>query len=226
MSEPGSRRGRVHDAQAAREAILDAAETVFAEHGFDGARVDAIAALAVYNKSLIFQYFDDKLGLYAEVLKHADREMTELQAQVLTPLLADESVASDAQRFRRLLETMVRTVFDYFVEQPRLMRILLWEQAEGWQAYAKIASQLDTEDVDKFGALFRTARKAGLLRSDFHPVIQLTLLVQVCQSYLAFLPLYQMLVPDEDVSSAAVLAGTREHIVTFIVAGMMVDSPF
>ena len=63
MSEPDSRRGRAHDAQAAREAILNAAEAVFAEHGFDGARIDAIAALAGYNKSLIFQYFDDKLGL-------------------------------------------------------------------------------------------------------------------------------------------------------------------
>ncbi|MBV9690557.1 MAG: TetR/AcrR family transcriptional regulator [Ktedonobacteraceae bacterium] len=225
MSEPGSRRGRAHDAQAAREAILNAAEAVFAEHGFDGARIDAIATLAGYNKSLIFQYFDDKLGLYAEILKRADREMAELQAHMLTPLLADESVASDAQRFRTLLETMVQAVFDYFLGHPRFMRILLWEQAEGWRAYAKIASQLSTEDVDRFGALFRTARKAGLLRSDFHPVIQLTLLVQICQSYLAFLPLYQMLIPDEDVSSAAAVAGTREHVITLVVAGMIVDSP-
>jgi len=43
MSEsggPGSRRGRVHDAKGAREAILNAAEVVFAEHGFSGARIE------------------------------------------------------------------------------------------------------------------------------------------------------------------------------------------
>src|SRR2546428_10640484 len=96
MSEPGSRRGRAHDAKGAQEAILNAAEAVFAEHGFDGARIDAIAAEAGYNKSLIFQYFDDKLGLYAEVVKRADREMTELQARVLTPLLEDEANAPNA----------------------------------------------------------------------------------------------------------------------------------
>src|SRR5712692_8525388 len=95
--EPGSRRGRVHDAKGAREAILNAAEEVFAEHGFDGARVDAIAARAGYNKSLLFQYFGDKLGLYAEVNKRIDKDMNELGVRVLAPLLEDETVASVAQ---------------------------------------------------------------------------------------------------------------------------------
>jgi len=53
---------------------------VFAEHGFDGTSVYAIAARASYNKSLLFQYFGNKLGLYAEVLKRADRDMGELLA--------------------------------------------------------------------------------------------------------------------------------------------------
>src|SRR5436305_15219426 len=105
MGERGTRRGRAHDAEGAREAILNAAEEVFAEHGFDGARIDVIAKVAGYNKSLLFQYFGDKLGLYAEVLKRADRGMTELQARLLTPLLEDESIACDASRFKALLET-------------------------------------------------------------------------------------------------------------------------
>lgn len=225
MSEPGSRRGRVHDAEGAREAILNAAETVFAEHGFDGARVDAIAAAAGYNKSLIFQYFGDKLNLYAEVLKRADRDTLLLQEQVLTPLLEDQTVASDARRFKALLETTVQTLFDYLLEHPRLMRILLWEQAEGWQTYAKIASQFDTEDVEQFEKLFSKARSAGLMRSDFDPAIQLTMALQICLSYLAFIPLYQMLLPGEEFSSAAALARARDYIVTLVVSGMMVDPP-
>jgi hypothetical protein len=39
------------------------------------------------------------------------------------------------------------------------------------------------------------------------------------------MPLYQMVLPGEDVSSAAALARAREYIVDFIVAGMMVDPP-
>src|SRR2546428_9758346 len=173
--EPGSKRGRgrAHDAEGAREAILNAAEAVFAEHGFDGARIDAIAASAGYNKSLIFQYFDDKLGLYAEVTRRADREMSELQARLLAPLLEDEANApnaSNAHTFKAFLETIVQALFDYLVAHPRLMRILLWEQAEGWQTYAKIVPQwLNTEDADQLVTLFHEVRSAGLLRSGFVP---------------------------------------------------------
>jgi TetR/AcrR family transcriptional regulator len=221
--EPGSRRGRPHDAEGAREAILNAAEKVFAEHGFDGARIDVIAETAGYNKSLIFQYFDDKLGLYTAVNKRADRDLTELEERVLAPLLEDETIASNAQRFRTFLETVIGALFDYLVAHPRLMRIILWEQAEGWQTYTKIMAQFDTEDVDKFRTLLHKARRAGLLRSDVDPLIQLTIAEQMCWSYLTSIPLYQMLLTGEDLSSAAALTRAREYIVDFVVHGMMVD---
>ena len=226
MSEPGSKRGRARDAEKTREAILSAAEAVFAEHGFDGARIDAIAQAADYNKSLIGQYFGDKLGLYAEVVKRADRETSALQARLLVPLLLDETIASNAHTFKAFLETIVGALFDYLLEHPRFMRMQLWEMAEGWQTFAKIVPQwLNTEDADQLETLFHKVRSAGLLRSDFVPVIQLTMVLQICQSYLAYLPLYQLLLPGEDVSSAAALARSREYIVAFIVAGMMVDPP-
>src|SRR3989440_12181431 len=112
MDERGTRRGRHHDAEGAREAILNAAEQVFAEHGFDGARVDAIAETAGYNKSLLFQYFDDKLGLYEAVTRRADKEITELEMRVVVPLLEDETIATDAHKFEALLETIVARLVD------------------------------------------------------------------------------------------------------------------
>jgi TetR/AcrR family transcriptional regulator len=71
MPDLPSKRGRTHDAEGAREAILNAAEKVFAEHGFDAARIDAIAQESGNNKSLLFQYFGDKLALYAAVIRRA-----------------------------------------------------------------------------------------------------------------------------------------------------------
>ena len=230
MSEsegPGSRRGRVHDAKGAREAILNAAEVVFAEHGFSGARIDAIAAESSYNKSLLFQYFGDKLGLYMEVIKRADKEMNEIQARVLTPLLEDETITSDVNAFKALLETIVTLIFDYLVERPRFMRILLWEMAEGWETYAKIVTRMDvnTDDLVLAERLFHNAYNAGVIRSDFVPVIQFTLILQICQAYLAFIPLYQIVLPDEDLSSTASLARARKYIVDLIVAGIIKDVP-
>lgn len=223
MDGPERRRGRVHNAEGAREAILNAAETVFAEHGFDGARVDAIAETAGYNKSLLFQYFDDKLGLYEAVTRRADREMTELEMRMLAPFLEDETIASDAQRFKAFLETMIRGIFDYMLDHPRLTRIILWEQAEGWQTFSKFLTRADVEDADRFRTLLNKACRAGLLRSDIDPIIQLTIAEQMCWSYLSSIPLYQLLLADEDLSSAKALTRAREYIVSFIVQGMMID---
>ncbi len=75
---------------------------------------------AGYNKSLIFQYFGDKLGLYAAVNKRVDRDISELEARILAPLLEDETIASDAHRFRTFLETAIGALFDYLLEHPRL----------------------------------------------------------------------------------------------------------
>ena len=217
------RRGRVHNAEGAREAILNAAEAIFAEHGFDGARVDAIAEMAGYNKSLLFQYYDDKLGLYEAVTRRADIEITELEMRLLSPFLEDESIASDAPRFKAFLETMIRGIFDYLHEHPRLTRIILWEQAEGWQTFSKFLTRSDIDDADRFRALFNKASQAGLIRVDIDPIIQLTIAEQLCWSYLSSIPLYQLLLTDEDLSSETSIARAREYIVSFVVHGMMIN---
>lgn len=220
---------RERDAEVARLSILDAAEQIFAENGFDGARIDAIAELSGYNKSLIFHYFEDKLGLYTEVMRRADSEMSVMQTGVLVPLLSDETILNNPLAFKRSLETIVGATFDYLADHPRLMRMLVWEQAENWQTYAKIISRFNTDDAEPFRAFFRKARQAGLLRFDFDPLIQLTLVLQICISYLTYIPLLQMVQgvvgPDENLSSAAALARAREYIVAFVVHGMMVDFP-
>jgi phenylalanine-4-hydroxylase len=58
---------------------------------------------------------------------------------------------------------------------------------------------------------------------DFPVVIQLTLVFQACQSYLAFLSMYQTEFPREDMSSHKALAQARKRITTWIVAAMVTD---
>ena len=221
MAEPGSRGGRARDAHRARAAILNAAEAVFAQHGFDGARIDAIANASGYNSGLLFRYFGDKLSLYAEVLKRADKEMSELLARVFAPLLEDETLASDAHRFRVFLTTTFGAFFDYMVEHPHVMRIFNWEQAEGWQTFARIASQFEPADLARLEALFSKARRAGLLRPDLDVVVMVVLVEQICWSSPTALPLYQSLLAGRDFSSATALAHVREQIIALLVAGIM-----
>ena len=75
MQRTLQRTGRERDAEAAREAILNAAQEIFARDGFSGARVDDIAHTAGYNKALIFHYFGDKLGLYRAMMSRTKQRL-------------------------------------------------------------------------------------------------------------------------------------------------------
>ena len=224
MAEAETRPGRTRDAERTRQVIVNAAEAVFAEHGYDGARIDVIAQVSGYNKSLIGQYFGDKLGLYTEVLKRTNRDLTALQVRILAPLLEQNTIAMSAETFRAFLTIAVQTMFDYLLDHPHFLRILTWEMAKGWQTYKQIVSHLQREDRDQFEQFFQQAEQAGLLRSGFTPLIQLAMITPICQSYLAYLPLYQVMLPEEDISSEEALSRACKHLVTFIVAGMLADS--
>lgn len=59
----------ISNKKSPRRKILDAALKDFAEHGFEGARVDRIARSAGINKAMIFYYFSSKQNLYRTVIK-------------------------------------------------------------------------------------------------------------------------------------------------------------
>jgi TetR/AcrR family transcriptional regulator len=214
---------RERDAEVARQAILDAAEEIFAENGFDGARIDAIAAASGYNKSLIFHYFDDKLGLYTAVLKRIEQQGNELQAIMLAPWLADESLTSDASKFRTFVGIVIRWIFDSLVENPRVLRMITWEAAEGWQTVRKIASQFNTDDVKLFRQILSRAQEAGVIRPGTDPYMMFLLAITTCMSYPIFTPYLELAFEDEDLSSPDALVRAREMIVDFVVHGIMVD---
>lgn len=57
------------DTKPAREAILEAAIEEFAEHGFDGVRMEHVARRAGFNKALVYRYFTDRQGLFHAALE-------------------------------------------------------------------------------------------------------------------------------------------------------------
>lgn len=224
MTDEGARRGRSHDAEGAREAILDAAEQVFAEHGFDGARVDAIAKVAGYNKSLIFQYYGDKLRLYAEVMKRADEQTSWIQTQALSMFVEAETNPS-RETLGELLRAYIGSYYDYLLDHPQIMQMFLWEMAEGWKTYAKIITQRDFDDLAKFTPLLEKVRELGLLRSKLNPIAQMFTAVFVVHNYLASVPMNQMFLPKDDFTSPEAKAFAREYVIEFVLHGMLADTP-
>ena len=115
---------------------------------------------------------------------------------------------------------MAETTFDYMIEHPLTLRILNWESAEGWKTFAKIATRLPIDELKPMEEIFRQARKAGFLRSAFHPLIQISMVSQICVAYLSSLPLFQLLISDEDLDTQESLSKARKYVVEATVRGM------
>jgi AcrR family transcriptional regulator len=77
MSDAGPGRARKAEPAARRDAILDAALTVFAERGFEAARLDDVATQAGVAKGTLYLYFKDKEALFEEVVRNAASPIVE-----------------------------------------------------------------------------------------------------------------------------------------------------
>ncbi|MGI5129237.1 TetR/AcrR family transcriptional regulator [Pseudonocardia sp. CA-107938] len=60
---------RPRDAEATRRALLGAARALFAQDGYDATTVRAVAERAGVNQALLFRYFGNKEGLFAEAVR-------------------------------------------------------------------------------------------------------------------------------------------------------------
>ncbi len=93
-----------------RRRILSAAHKEFTEVGLAGARVDRIAKLAGVSKRMLYHYFENKEGLFREMLRHNLLELS--RADEVTP----QNLADDLIYWRDL----IRANSDW-------MRLSLWE---------------------------------------------------------------------------------------------------
>src|SRR5712691_10113368 len=75
-------RVKTRDAERSRAAILDAAEQLFAERGFDGASLGDIAGAAALSRATPSYFYGNKEQLYAAVLERifADRDTATREA--------------------------------------------------------------------------------------------------------------------------------------------------
>ena len=109
-----------------RERLVEAATQVFAERGFEGARVEQIADAADVSPGLLYRHFEGKQELYTEILQLANRELMAHLTQAAAPNLPT------ADRVRRGLDA-----FFTFVENHRQL----------WQMLMKDVLEPDIADI-------------------------------------------------------------------------------
>jgi len=108
-------------AERTRQAVLEAAETLFAEHGFAATRLEEVAARVGIRRASIVYHFRDKQELYDAVLEGVLGGLFRVIEPALTapvPLL-------------ERIEGSVSAWVDYVGQRPTFARLLLREIAGG-----------------------------------------------------------------------------------------------
>jgi AcrR family transcriptional regulator len=184
-----------YDADATRRRIFDAATAEFAAHGLAGARIERIAVRARANKQAIYLYFGGKEKLFGEVVRHKVDEVC--HGAEVTP---DDFAGT------------VGRLFDWYGENPDLIRLLLWEALEGCGE-----ARADDERRLQSRRNVRDFQAAGVVRAapgeDGERVVQdrlFTLLGLVAWNFAV--PQLRRLLLDEDDDEAA-LARRRAAVV-------------
>ncbi|MGP1508339.1 MAG: TetR/AcrR family transcriptional regulator [Sphaerochaeta sp.] len=105
-------------AERTRAEILNAAEEEFSEMGFYGARMDEIAKKAGTSKAIIYKYYGSKEDLYKTVFYNVYDRFSSQEKHILINSGLD---------YKAKIRHFVQMEFDYCVNNPSYVRMLMWE---------------------------------------------------------------------------------------------------
>lgn len=118
MAESGKPRGI--DSTAVR--LLDAAERLFGEHGYDGVGMRMLAQAARVNLGAATYHFGSKKTLYVETFLRRFRSVSREQGQLLD--LAVQAAGRGALEPEQIVEALIRPGFLAGLEHPAFNRLL------------------------------------------------------------------------------------------------------
>ena len=153
---------RTNDPEGNRRNIIDVATHEFAEKGFSGARVDAIAARTRTSKRMIYYYFGGKEGLYIAVLEEAYRKIRNIEGKLDLAHQPPEEA----------LRTLVSSTFDYQNAHPEFIRLVMNENIlnGAYVSRSKEIQRLNSAVISDARELLRRGQCEGTFRRDIDPV--------------------------------------------------------
>jgi AcrR family transcriptional regulator len=148
---------RVRDAARTRGEILDVATAEFAAHGYNGARVDEIAALTRTTKRMIYYHFGGKKQLYIAVLERAYTRIRSAEQQVNVDEMDPVSAV------RRIAEI----TFDHHEAHPDFIRLVSIENVHNAEHLKELTAMVDlgTPVIRLLDELLARGRASGAFRT-------------------------------------------------------------
>jgi TetR/AcrR family transcriptional regulator len=160
--EKGAGRRAARDPEGTREKILSQAMAEFATKGFDGARVDSIAARCRLSKNMLYHYYKSKEGLFIAVLERMYEKLRVRQRDFA--ILARDPVEA--------MRELVAHTFNAFLEHPEVIALLNSENLHKGKHLRKSRriKQLYDPLVDAIREVLRRGGEQGVFRSDIDPI--------------------------------------------------------
>lgn len=148
-------RSRVNDPDATKANILEVATQEFAELGFDGARIDAIADRTKTSKRMIYYYFQNKKGLYQAVLLEYYRRLRSAEAQLDLEHLPPLEAITKLSHF----------TFDYHLNNADVVRLVMVENiAKGRHIHEMSLEPLNSVLIKSLKEICERGYEAGVMR--------------------------------------------------------------
>jgi AcrR family transcriptional regulator len=201
------------DATATRSNILSVAIRHFAEKGFDGARVDEIAADTATSKRMIYYYFQDKEDLFIAALEQAYQDIRSVEAGLRLDDLEPEAALAE----------LVGFTFDYQNAHPEFIRLVMIENTHRGRHMAK-SKAIGALNVSVVSALERICARGsamGLFRSGIDAVDLHWAISALCFFNVSNRSTFSLIF-DRDLSTPEALVARRAQVVDTILDSVKV----
>jgi hypothetical protein len=181
---------------------------------------------------LIFQYFDDKEGIYSQVVwRMRDQSGAQIGA-IIQRFTGPDAPPISYETTRAFIEACARWTFEFYAAHPNCLRVHAWVAAECWRTFTAIGNPEGEEARTRGKVCARAvieyltrAQEAGYLRRELDPRLLITSVISQAEHYLLAIPRFERILPSTDLSSSQAIAQAREQTVALFLYGALVPNP-
>jgi TetR/AcrR family transcriptional regulator len=194
-------------APVSRDRLLAAAAQEFAARGFDGAKVDRIAAAARLNKAMLYYHFRNKAALYRAILN-------DLFGAVATAVVAvRQQGGSSDDHIRRFIQAIAAET----ARRPHIPAIWLREMAEGGRHLDQTIGQALRRILETLAGILHDGRVSGAF-GPAHPFVTQMGIVAPLLVFSASARMRERMRPQ---LPPGLIGVTREEVVRYVEAATL-----
>lgn len=134
--------GPIRDKEKTKQKLLAAVGKILRVKGYSGLKVSKIAAVAGFDKKLIYEYFGSTDKLIDEYIKSQD------YWSKFSPDIKEEQESSKG---KEALTQGILMQFESLKKNKELQKIILWELSESKPILRKLVEQREAVGADLFG---------------------------------------------------------------------------